>query len=1022
MKPIELHLCNVGPFRNEKIDFAAMDQMFLLYGKTGSGKTTIFDAITFALYGILLGERKENNRDFKNQNAGEEEAWVTFTFSTGTETWRVRRTLPDRILSSRGNLRDRPSSVSLEHRKDGETDFSSVEANASEIKSRIEAIIGLSYEEFTKIVVLPQGAFAQFLRAGSSDKKKLLAKLFPVENINAIQESVKAKASDFMTQSAMITSQIQNFRSENDVDLFETRIKAAEEAKLLAETQSEEISLQRDSLIKTQHDLETELADAKLFESLREKEESLLEDKDSIDEKRRTLSAILEAEKILPWMSAKNKAEQRVNEAEKNLANAESEAAAAQKRESELNEKQAENSSKKELIASNSEKLVQLQKDQKTLEDKENAEVQKQKAGKNLQEAAEYAEERHKELADFFAGSVPGSAESQNIAEAASIMQKSLLEASEKIALLREKTAEARKLLEDSTKAEKLKSELSESDEELSRQKEKTEECRTQKSNLEAILAEYRAEKEAQIQNNHAVFLASVLEKGRPCPVCGSMEHPSPAKAFTQVLDLDTKIATQEKAVRSAEKILDDECRILSELEGRIKLQTKSLQDFLANTVTEEISLAEEKLTSAENQETEARNDYDRLKEDSRTLSLLQKNCADADAVAGNAEKAFNSAKERLETLAGQVSDDITGMTSLQLKTIIQEKKTETDRLRQEVVAFETAFDRARIDSAERRTASVAAKEKLQDAVKVYEEASAKFAHELETSPFVDETSLAETESLLTEKTKFQSAVEQWDAALAETQSKLKVFEDRTSRSAQTVQEELRASLAEIAEKNRESAHNKEEISRLTAELQNIKGLSQTFDRLEQERLRLEKAGGPWISLFQALSGSNPKKVQFETWYLSHYFEEVVHYANFKFERISGGRYLFVLDTESSGGRGQHGLDLCVYDSYSGKMRDTATLSGGESFMASLSLALGLTEVMQAKSGGVRLDSLFIDEGFGSLDSESLNKAIEVLKNLGEERTVGVISHVEEMYQSIPCHIELIKETGGSRVTYSVAS
>ncbi len=1022
MKPLELQLCNVGPFRKEKIDFEAMGQMFLLYGKTGSGKTTIFDAITFALYGDLLGERKQNSRDFKNQNAGEEEAWVSLTFSTGPETWRVRRTLPDKIISSRGNLRERPSSVSLEHKKSGETEFTAIEANTTEINSRLETIIGLSYGEFTRIVVLPQGAFAQFLRANSGAKKELLSKIFPVENIRAIQESVKTKAAGFTNQSLMIARQIEEFRLENDVDHFEAQIKATEEAKKLAENQSEEISLKRDSLLKAQHDLESEFDDAERFESLKETEKELLENKENIDEKRAILSKILEAEKILPWMTAKNKAQFRVNEAEKILLKAEAESISAQKAESALNEKLPETDAKKDQIASNNEKLVQLQKDQKILEDKENAEVMMQIAEKKLKEAAESAGKKHEEFADFFAEAAAGSDESENIADAASVMQKKLLAASENVSVCREKSAESAKLLADSKKAEQLKTDLAESDEELSNQKNTAEEWKNQKSNLEAILAEYKAEKEAQVRNNHAMFLAAVLEKGKPCPVCGSTEHPAPVKALAQVLDLDTKIATQEKAVLSAEKALNRECTILSELEGRIKQQTQNLADFLATTETVEINMAEEKLNSAKNAENQAQNDYDKLKKDSETLTLLQKNCDDADRMAGNAEKSFNTAKERLDTLTGQISDDIALMTVSQLKTIIQEKKSETDRLRQEVTDFEMALDKARIESAERKTAFAAAGENFSDAKKSAEEALEKFVRELASSPFDDESSLAETESLLTNKKQFQYAVEQWDASLAETQSKLKLFEDKTSRSSIIIRQELAASKEMLEKTNNEFAENKESISRLSAELQKITGLLQTFDKLEKQRLRLEKEGGSWINLHKALSGNNPRKVQFETWYLSHYFEEVVHYANFKFERISGGRYIFVLDTESSGGRAQHGLDLCVYDSYTGKMRDTATLSGGESFMASLCLALGLTEVMQAKGGGVRLDSLFIDEGFGSLDSESLNKAIEVLKNLGEERTVGVISHVEEMYQSIGNHIELIKETGGSKVSYSVAS
>jgi len=186
---------------------------------------------------------------------------------------------------------------------------------------------------------------------------------------------------------------------------------------------------------------------------------------------------------------------------------------------------------------------------------------------------------------------------------------------------------------------------------------------------------------------------------------------------------------------------------------------------------------------------------------------------------------------------------------------------------------------------------------------------------------------------------------------------------------------------------------------------------------LEKERLELEQKAAPYKMLFNDLSGRNPKNIPFNSWALGIYFERIVEYANSRFFSISGGRFLFKLASDRNQGGGFKGLDLVVSDTFTGTDRDTATLSGGETFMASISLALALTDIVQSRNGGVHLDSLFIDEGFGSLDEETLDCAVTVLNNLQETKKVGIISHVESMKTAIPSQIEIIKTAEGSHIT-----
>ena len=195
---------------------------------------------------------------------------------------------------------------------------------------------------------------------------------------------------------------------------------------------------------------------------------------------------------------------------------------------------------------------------------------------------------------------------------------------------------------------------------------------------------------------------------------------------------------------------------------------------------------------------------------------------------------------------------------------------------------------------------------------------------------------------------------------------------------------------------------------------------------METDRLALEDAekshaalaaeARRYKALSDDLSGKNPRKLPFDSWLLANYLEEAAAYATRRLEKMSEFRYSLLLDAARQQGRGYSGLDLMVFDSHTGKTRPCATLSGGESFMASISLALGLADSIQNRSGGVKLDTIFIDEGFGSLDDASLDKALVILDELRDRRMVGLISHVGEMRSRIPSRVEVVKTASGSRI------
>lgn len=232
---------------------------------------------------------------------------------------------------------------------------------------------------------------------------------------------------------------------------------------------------------------------------------------------------------------------------------------------------------------------------------------------------------------------------------------------------------------------------------------------------------------------------------------------------------------------------------------------------------------------------------------------------------------------------------------------------------------------------------------------------------------------------------------------------------------------ELKKKFTELNQKIKLSEQKSEEVKKERTELTNmqtrIKEALKRMEELLSEQKKLRSENEILFALDRDLNGKNPKKIQFDSWILGTFLEDIVTSANIHFAQISGNRFSFTLLTDGTKGNSYKGLDLTVYDSFTGKERDSASLSGGETFMASLSLALALTDVVQSRSGSIRLDSLFIDEGFGSLDGESLDNAISILEQIREERMVGIISHVESLETAIPCHVNVKKTNSGSKIT-----
>ena len=535
----------------------------------------------------------------------------------------------------------------------------------------------------------------------------------------------------------------------------------------------------------------------------------------------------------------------------------------------------------------------------------------------------------------------------------------------------------------------------------------------------------------------------ALLEEGQPCPVCGSTSHPLPAqRKSTDQFTIDERIGANRRRIELIEK----EARNLE----------KELATREANLATAEEGLR--RLNSSAASATTASGDIPVLSPEEAVKAVQDASHAmqEASDALNRARAAWRESEEirrkktELETGVSKRKDEMIALekTAAGLKAEIAHK---TDRYREafpeqaiteksgtdatpdstdaaealelcksriltieaEIEKWESELreDRMKASALEGKKTELERSAKQINGEKISAETA--FASACASASFQDAESVAKAIRTDEEQLKIESGIAAFETEMAD---------------AKTLLEQTRQELAQWNGTDAQSIIN--EIARLDAaitdgglELENktsasfaLDGLKAQWDALETERAERSREGSRMAVLANDLTGNNPAKTSFDAWILGMYLEEITTYANVRLERMSEGRYRIRLNESYRKGAGLAGLELEILDAFTGKARPSGTLSGGETFMTSISLALGLADSIQSRAGGIQLDAVFIDEGFGSLDEASLERAITILDEIRGSRMVGIISHVAELKNRIPNRVEVIKTAGGSRI------
>lgn len=1014
MKPLKLVMQAFGPYAGrQELDFSLLGDLplFLIYGPTGSGKTTILDAMCFALYGETSSGQERPGRQMRShhvRNAILTE--VVFEFALGQRRYRVeRRPEQERPKQKGEGLTTEPAAAELYALSDeGEKVLAS---GWVKVTRQIEELLGFRGEQFRQVVVLPQGRFREFLVAKSADREEILKRLFRTERYTAIQELLKAAAKKLHEQLEFIEAEcgalLGQYKVESVQELEE--LKAQYQADLAAQGKkrkqlAEDLEKVREELKRAQE------AQARLDElaSARSGLQALETRCGEFDRKREELNrarkalALSEAESALRKLqeaarqaeSARAGAERGLKEAETASREAQSALAREQGREQERKDAQAEELRLADLgakVRSFEELAAKVRMAETTLETcrRRCEEIQRK-----LETTAQRLRHGREELIRL-----------EGLAGALAGHQARARQAEQALKDRRQLDQEAGRLAQDRATTTRLAQALKDAESALVQAQHK----------LKAFEEAWTA--------GQAALLARSLEAGRPCPVCGSTEHPHPARSDEPLVTQEAVKAARESAKASQEKV-EAARRKLDQHELAVESRERTIRDLqgrlgewgavpVAELETQfQAAVAQVKAAEGASGRIAAlRNEIDQLASQEERFN---RELAEAEEVAGKANEALQALKAEAQVYEREIPEGLRSQAAL---AAAQAKAS--DRRRQLEAVLKSAEDVAR-SAAERlagcRAALEAAKANAETARRQVAQARDEFEAKLTAEGFRDEADYLNAERDRPQIDLLDGEIQAFQDALAAARGRIQTAEQKARGLAPPDLKGLRARVDEADTLHQQAIEDEARLSERLRELTEALKLLADKDR---QRDALAQKYAVYGHIANVANGDNARNLTLQRFVLGALLDEVLAAASVRLTRMSKGRFLLRRTEDVTHGNCGAGLDLEVEDAYTGTARGVATLSGGESFQAALALALGLADVVQAREGGTRLDAVFVDEGFGSLDPEALELAMNTLLDLRREgRLVGIISHVPELRQWIDAKLEVTATQTGSSARF----
>lgn len=879
MRPIKLTMSAFGPYADlQELDFTTLGNhmLFLICGPTGAGKSTILDAMCYALYGRTSGEMRTGESMRSSHATLERETYVEFDFCLGDKYYRVHRSPTQQAKRKRGDT-DKPVE------KAGKALFNEIDNKGNVIRNittkgvekAVEDLLGIGFDQFRQIILLPQGDFKDLLLAGSSQRQEIMQKLFGTYRYGLIEQKLKRMVLDL----------------EHEVTGMRERIA---------------------TLLTTQE-----------FASTEALKQCIIQDAALEKEKRKKWKELEQEQKLFQESYSKvvalNDAFSRLSIAKESLSGLESKHKEMQQKTIELDKIKAA-----ERLAPTRNALVELFKNR----------LDKKKAIEKGINQFEIIAKR-KEEAELAFDAIQKDKEKQE-------------EMAKKLTILTTLKPEVEKFEEITGALAKAKQEWEQV--QLTYQKlDDVYKTAEEKVRLTRNIAEALAEK---FTHNQASFLANTLEDGKPCPVCGSLVHPKPSAYGEESI-------TKEDVKQAKKQAVDAE-QMAKEARGKHEEYRNK-----------ELLLKKDTYVRTESLWAEL---HRKIPQEFKQLKVLNKKIQELDSICNSYEKQRH-----------------------QIETLLNESKQEFEK---------------------QKACLQILKNDLSVLNNTYENSYSDFKKKIREEGFSDEKEQQRYNQRIPQ---IKELTEELTAYEADIKSAKQIIENESKRIAGEKKPDI-----EAWNKQRDTLDGKtktvlSELTRLEEQYKTRKKTLEEIEKLETLGAEKEKKHAVIGGLHMVIRGTETG-VNLERFVLGALLDDVTRKADVRLSVMSGGRYqLQRARGERVDARKTGGLDLEVMDSYTGKSRVASTLSGGETFLASLSLALGLADVVQEYAGGVHLDSMFIDEGFGSLDQETLDLAMKTLIAMqGQNRMIGIISHVSELEERITTRLRIEKTQRGSIAAFEI--
>ncbi|MFJ7746721.1 SbcC/MukB-like Walker B domain-containing protein [Peribacillus sp. NPDC097295] len=1042
MRPHILTMQAFGPYaRKEVIDFNKLGErtMFVISGKTGAGKTTIFDGISFAIYGKASGEDR-SGQDLRSQFAEDDVLTeVSLQFTLRGKTYLVTRSPQQerKKKSGEGTTTVSAKAELYEIQADGKKLLG---ANVREVEEKIKVLIGLDANQFRQILMIPQNEFRKLLTSDSKDKEQILQKLFHTELYKRIEERLKEEASLLKKQSEK--------SAQRRIELMKG-IKTGEHAELQSLLEADEPNEQQ--ILPLLHAVITVATEKyqSLGQLLKEKQEARDRVNQELSKAADLLNRFSEKERLQSEKAALEVKRPEILELKEQMKMAHK-AASLEKQEQyylRIGKQVKEVTTELQTLTNQAEILLteRLKKqDLYELElEKEEDRVQALRDVHQLEQVKEsvmiFTSLKDQVLLDEKEWQKSKQLRENNVNELTRIeteMEKISLEKSEaeKAAILYgDKEREFEKKQQFLSKLRKFQNVCSEYESMEGVLKEK-------KSTFQKLLDVQLKEKEKletlnqNWRTGQAGMLASMLHDGENCPVCGSVNHPAPAHVHDN-MPSDIELKQQETKVKTA-----DQQKSQAESEF---YQAESKCQALKDSWKEKLTDLQNDMPAFASEHTEEYvNSFEEIgKELQKQLQSLMR-----------MKDTVNQLEKRLMALKAKTAELKENVASLEKvedgkKTRYIENSTKLTGLMDslpEGIRTEEEYTRVFDEACKRQKQLQQALEEAQKALQlVKEKESGIHAKKESLSGNIEALNLElneEREKLITDMSNQGFATYKEYTAAKRPKDALESMERQVQQYEQNWQSvislfhDLEMKLKDVPKPDLDGLRKTFEFidgeldrlrhtqNELQADKRNNQEIEQKLALIREEQKSLDERYSIVGHLSEISKGQNSFRITFERYVLAAFLDDILKEANLRLLKMTSGRYQLLRKLDPTRRNIQSGLELSIYDQYTGQERHVKTLSGGESFKASLALALGLADIVQQNAGGISLETMFIDEGFGTLDPESLDHAIEALMDIQSSgRLVGIISHVPELKERIDAQLQVTSTQNGSTTSFNFA-